>query len=239
MRRSEMERDMLRLSGSLDYTGFDRVDIVMEAVFEDLDLKQKMVADIEANAKSETIFATNTSSLPITKIAAKAERPEQVIGLHYFSPVDKMPLAEIITHAKTSAKTIATTVAFAKKQGKTPIVVKDGAGFYVNRILAPYMNEAARLLLDGVSIEAIDRALVQFGFPVGPIKLMDEVGIDIAAKVAPILADDLGDRFAPPAAFKKLLDDDRKGKKTAKVFMTTAGSQKVSQWIPRYTKYWM
>ncbi|RUO65694.1 3-hydroxyacyl-CoA dehydrogenase / enoyl-CoA hydratase / 3-hydroxybutyryl-CoA epimerase [Pseudidiomarina planktonica] len=226
MRRSEMERDMLRLSGSLDYTGFDRVDIVMEAVFEDLDLKQKMVADIETHAKKDTIFATNTSSLPITKIAAKAERPEQVIGLHYFSPVDKMPLAEIITHAKTSAKTIATTVAFAKKQGKTPIVVKDGAGFYVNRILAPYMNEAARLLLDGASIEAIDRALVKFGFPVGPIKLMDEVGIDIAAKVAPILADDLGDRFAPPAAFQKLLDDDRKGKKNGKGFYDYSGKSK-------------
>ncbi|MEX1221813.1 MAG: fatty acid oxidation complex subunit alpha FadJ [Idiomarina sp.] len=226
MRRSEMERDMLRLSGSLDYTGFDRVDIVMEAVFEDLDLKQKMVADIETHAKKQTIFATNTSSLPITKIAAKAQRPEQVIGLHYFSPVDKMPLAEIITHEKTSAKTIATTVAFAKKQGKTPIVVKDGAGFYVNRILAPYMNEAARLLLDGASIEAIDRALVKFGFPVGPIKLMDEVGIDIAAKVAPILADDLGDRFAPPAAFQKLLDDDRKGKKNGKGFYDYSGKSK-------------
>lgn len=226
MRRSEMERDMLRLSGSLDYTGFDRVDIVMEAVFEDLDLKQKMVADIEKHAKKDTIFATNTSSLPITKIAAKAERPEQVIGLHYFSPVDKMPLAEIITHEKTSAKTIATTVAFAKKQGKTPIVVKDGAGFYVNRILAPYMNEAARLLLDGASVEAIDRALVKFGFPVGPIKLMDEVGIDIAAKVAPILADDLGDRFAPPAAFQKLLDDDRKGKKNSKGFYDYSGKSK-------------
>src|SRR5690606_39229946 len=100
-----------------------------------------------------------------------------IIGLHYFSPVDKMPLAEIITHPQTSAETIATTVALAKRQGKTPIVVKDGAGFYVNRILAPYMNEAARLVLDGEPIERVDQALVQFGFPVGPMKLMDEVGI--------------------------------------------------------------
>lgn len=218
MRRAELEKSMLRLSGSLDYSGFERVDLVIEAVFEDLELKQKMVADIESVAPEHVIFATNTSSLPITQIAAKAKRPQNVIGLHYFSPVDKMPLAEIITHEKTSAETIATTVKLAKKQGKTPIVVKDGAGFYVNRILAPYMNEAARLVLGGEPIDDVDKALVKFGFPVGPMKLMDEVGIDVAAKVAPIMADELGDRFRAPDAFSKLLDDDRKGKKNKKGF---------------------
>ena len=106
-----------------------------------------MVADIEENCKESTIFASNTSSIPITQIAAKAARPENVIGLHYFSPVDKMPLAEVIAHDKTSDQVISSTVEFAKKQGKTPVVVKDGAGFYVNRILAPYMNEAANLFL--------------------------------------------------------------------------------------------
>lgn len=229
LRRAELERQMLMLSGSLDYRGFDQVDMVIEAVFEDLSLKQKMVADIEANTKLETIFATNTSSLPITQIAAKAARPEQVIGLHYFSPVDKMPLAEIIVHSTTSAATIATTVAFAKRQGKTPIVVKDGAGFYVNRILAPYMNEAARLLLAGESIENIDKALVKFGFPVGPVKLLDEVGIDVAAKVAPILADALGERFKAPEAFSKLLDDERKGKKNRKGFYDYHGKSRGKQ----------
>ena len=163
---------MLSLSGSLDYSGFDRVDVVIEAVFEDLDLKKKMVADVENNGKDGVIFATNTSSLPITQIAEGAQHPDRVIGLHYFSPVDKMPLAEIITHENTSKETIATTVALAKKQGKTPIVVKDGAGFFVNRILAPYMNEAARLLIAGEPIEHIDKSLVKFGFPVGPITLL-------------------------------------------------------------------
>ncbi|SFR43334.1 short chain enoyl-CoA hydratase [Pseudidiomarina maritima] len=225
MPRAELEATMLRLSGSLDYSGFDRVDVVIEAVFEDLNLKQQMVADIEAVASENTIFATNTSSLPITKIAAQAQRPENVIGLHYFSPVDKMPLAEIITHAGTSDETIATTVALAKKQGKTPIVVKDGAGFYVNRILAPYMNESARLVLEGEPIEVVDSALVKFGFPVGPMKLMDEVGIDVAAKVAPIMADELGDRFRAPDAFGKLLDDDRKGKKNKKGFYAYSGKK--------------
>ena len=218
MRRAELEKTMLSLSGTLDYSGFERVDVVIEAVFEDLELKQKMVADIEQHAKPETIFATNTSSLPITQIAAKAQRPQNVIGLHYFSPVDKMPLAEIITHEGTSPETIATTVALAKKQGKTPIVVKDGAGFFVNRILAPYMNEAARLVLAGEPIEHVDKALVKFGFPVGPITLLDEVGIDVGAKVAAILRKELGERFEPPAAFDKLIEDERKGKKNQKGF---------------------
>lgn len=218
LRRAELEKTMLMLSGSLDYRGFERADVVIEAVFEDLELKQKMVADVEANAKESTIFATNTSSLPITQIAAEAKRPEQVIGLHYFSPVDKMPLAEIITHPGTSEKTIATTVSLAKKQGKTPIVVKDGAGFYVNRILAPYMNEAARLMLAGEPIEHLDKTLVKFGFPVGPMTLLDEVGIDVAAKVAPVLVRELGDRFEAPEAFEKLMDDNRKGKKNQKGF---------------------
>ena len=215
---SEMQKQLAMITGSIEYTGFKAVDIVVEAVFEDLTLKQKMVAEVEAYGNDKTIFASNTSSLPIGNIAAKAKRPENVIGLHYFSPVDKMPLVEIIPHDTTSDQTISNTVAFAKKQGKTPIVVKDKAGFYVNRILAPYMNEAAILLLDGEPIDKIDKALVKFGFPVGPMQLLDEVGIDVGAKIGPILQADLGDRFSPPPAFDKLLADGRLGKKVGKGF---------------------
>ncbi|MCF4010093.1 fatty acid oxidation complex subunit alpha FadJ [Rheinheimera sp. UJ63] len=218
MRKTDMQKQLLRITGTTDFSGFHDVDIVVEAVFEDLALKQQMVADIEQHCPEHTIFASNTSSLPIHQIAEKAARPEQVIGLHYFSPVDKMPLVEVIAHEKTSAQTIATTVAFARKQGKTPIVVKDAAGFYVNRILALYMNEAANILLAGESIEKIDKALVKFGFPVGPITLLDEVGIDVGAKISPILSAELGERFTAPAAFEKLLADGRKGKKTEKGF---------------------
>ena len=218
MRHSEMQSQLSLITGTTEYTGFNNVDIVVEAVFEDLTLKQNMVADIESHCKESTIFASNTSSLPIGQIAEKALRPENVIGLHYFSPVDKMPLAEIIAHDKTSDQTISTTVAFAKKQGKTPIVVKDKAGFYVNRILAPYMNEAAILLLEGCSIEALDKAMVKFGFPVGPMQLLDEVGIDVGSKIGPILQAELGERFAPPEAFSKLIDDGRLGKKAKKGF---------------------
>jgi 3-hydroxyacyl-CoA dehydrogenase/enoyl-CoA hydratase/3-hydroxybutyryl-CoA epimerase len=216
--KAEMQKQLLLITGTTDYSGFHDADIVVEAVFEDLVLKQQMVADIEQHCADSTVFASNTSSLPIGQIAAKAARPENVIGLHYFSPVDKMPLVGVIAHEATSAQTIATTVAFARKQGKTPIVVKDGAGFYVNRILALYMNEAANILLEGEPVEKIDKALVKFGFPVGPVTLLDEVGIDVGAKISPILTTELGERFAAPAAFDKLLADGRKGKKTEKGF---------------------
>ena len=225
IRNSEMQKQLALLTGTLDYSGYKGIDIVVEAVFEDLDLKQKMVADIEENCKETTIFASNTSSIPITQIAEKAARPENVIGLHYFSPVDKMPLAEVIAHDKTSDDVISSTVEFAKKQGKTPVVVKDGAGFYVNRILAPYMNEAANLILDGEPIEHIDKSLVKFGFPVGPVKLLDEVGIDVGTKIIPFLVEAFGERFTAPSAFDKVLSDGRKGKKNKKGFYDYEGKK--------------
>lgn len=224
--KAQLQAKMLQLSGGTDFTSFNHLDVVIEAVFEDLALKQQMVADIEANAKAETIFATNTSSLPINKIAEKAARPENIVGLHYFSPVEKMPLVEVIPHETTSQETIATVVALAKKQGKTPIVVKDKAGFYVNRILAPYMNEAAHILLANEPIDTVDSALLDFGFPVGPITLLDEVGVDIGAKIIPILVNELGERFRGPDVFDTLLNDGRKGRKSGKGFYTYKGKKK-------------
>ncbi|MGF1688430.1 fatty acid oxidation complex subunit alpha FadJ [Photobacterium japonica] len=218
IRKTHVQQQMLSVSGGITYRGFERLDVVIEAVFEDLALKRQMVQDVEAQAKPETIFATNTSSLPINQIAAGAARPENVIGLHYFSPVEKMPLVEVIPHSGTSVQTIATMVKLAKQQGKTPIVVGDSAGFYVNRILAPYMNEAAQILLAGEPIEHLDNALLDFGFPVGPITLLDEVGIDIGAKITPILVRELGDRFQGPDVFEALLNDGRKGRKSGKGF---------------------
>lgn len=218
LKRAELQRQMLLLSGTTDYSGFKQVDLVIEAVFEELELKQRMIREVEENAGPHTIFASNTSSLPIYKIASAAARPEQVIGLHYFSPVEKMPLVEVIPHAKTSAQTIATTVAFARRQGKTAIVVGDSAGFYVNRILAPYINEASRCLIEGETIEHIDRALVDFGFPVGPLQLLDEVGIDVGTKIIPILEVAMGDRFAAPKELDAIIRDDRKGRKNGRGF---------------------
>ena len=224
--KAQLQDKMLQLSGGTDFTTFNHTDIVIEAVFEDLQLKQQMVEDVENNAKDDTIFATNTSSLPIHQIAEKAQRPENVVGLHYFSPVEKMPLVEVIPHQGTSDETISSVVEFARKQGKTPIVVKDCAGFYVNRILAPYMNEAAQVLMAGEPIEQLDTALLNYGFPVGPITLLDEVGVDIGAKIMPILVKELGERFQGPDVFDKLLNDGRKGRKSGKGFYTYKGKKK-------------
>ncbi|MGK9172055.1 fatty acid oxidation complex subunit alpha FadJ [Yokenella regensburgei] len=219
LRPAERDAQMSRISGTTDYRGFSHRDVVIEAVFEDLALKQQMVGEIETQCGPQTIFASNTSSLPIADIAARAARPEQVIGLHFFSPVEKMPLVEVIPHAGTSAQTISTVVKLAKKQGKTPIVVADKAGFYVNRILAPYMSEAMRLLSEGERIEQIDKALVKFGFPVGPVQLLDEVGIDTGTKIIPVLEAAYGERFSAPASVvSAILNDDRKGRKNGRGF---------------------
>ena len=211
--KHKVQQLLANMTGATNYSGFKDSDVVIEAVFEDLALKQQMVADIENVCQGNAIFASNTSSLSISAIAEKAKYPEKVIGLHYFSPVDKMPLVEVIPHAGTADEVTATVLALAKQQGKTAIVVKDSAGFYVNRILAPYMNEAINLLMSGVSIENIDRSLVRFGFPVGPIQLFDEIGIDIAAKIGPSFHQALGEKFKPPVIFEQLLADQRLGKK--------------------------
>ncbi|WP_143872671.1 fatty acid oxidation complex subunit alpha FadJ [Catenovulum sediminis] len=229
MSTSQMQQQLNRLTGSTDWSGFAQRDIVIEAVFEDLKLKQNMVNEVETQCKEDTIFASNTSSLPIAEIAANAKRPQNVIGLHYFSPVDKMPLVEVIPHAATSEETITTVIEFARKQGKTPIVVKDGAGFYVNRILALYINEAAQLVLEGEPIDVIDKALVKFGFPVGPLKLLDEVGIDVGTKIIPILTEKLGERFTAPKGLQKILDDGRKGKKNQRGFYTYVKPNPIKQ----------
>lgn len=233
IKANERDSQLALISGSTDYRGFAHRDLVIEAVFEDLALKQKMVSEVEQQCAPHTIFASNTSSLPIGDIAAQAQRPEQVIGLHFFSPVEKMPLVEVIPHAATSEQTIATTVKLAKKQGKMPIVVADRAGFYVNRILAPYINEAMRMLTDGERIEDIDNALVKFGFPVGPIQLLDEVGIDTGTKIMPVLEAAYGDRFSAPATLiSAILNDDRKGRKNGRGFYLYGAKGRTSKKQP-------
>lgn len=238
LRASERDRQLALISGTTDYQGFAHRDVVIEAVFEDLALKQRMVAEIEAHCSPQTIFASNTSSLPIGDIAAQASRPGQVIGLHFFSPVEKMPLVEVIPHQHTDPQTIATVVKLAKMQGKTPIVVADKAGFYVNRILAPYINEAMRLLVEGEPLDHIDKSLVKFGFPVGPIQLLDEVGIDTGTKILPVLEAAWGERFSPPAnIIDAILNDDRKGRKNSRGFYLYETKERTSKKRPDATVY--
>jgi len=214
----ERDQEFAKVTGTTDYSGLKHADVVIEAVFEDLDLKHRVIREAEAEMKADAIFASNTSSIPITKIAAASSRPENVVGMHYFSPVHKMPLLEVIQTKKTSPQVVATAVALGKKQGKTCIVVNDGVGFYTSRILGPYMNEAAYLISEGVPADVIDRALVDWGFPVGPIALLDEVGIDVAAHVGPIMLAEFGERMTPPASTAKLIADDRKGRKNGRGF---------------------
>jgi 3-hydroxyacyl-CoA dehydrogenase / enoyl-CoA hydratase / 3-hydroxybutyryl-CoA epimerase len=219
-RLSPIERDRL-LAGvttSIDYAGFSDADVVIEAVFEDLTTKQNVLMDLESVLSKHAIFASNTSALPIARIGEKARRPEHVIGMHYFSPVDKMPLLEVVVTPKTSAQVTATCVELGKKQGKTVIVVRDGAGFYTSRILGPYLNEASFLLAEGASVESIDRSLVKWGFPVGPLHLLDEIGIDVAAKVGHVLYEAFGERMAPHPSVERLVLDQRLGKKNRRGF---------------------
>jgi 3-hydroxyacyl-CoA dehydrogenase / enoyl-CoA hydratase / 3-hydroxybutyryl-CoA epimerase len=216
--RVEFADMMTLLGGTIDYSGFANVDLVIEAVFEDLDVKREVLREVETVLSPDAIFASNTSTIPIAEIATASAKPERVLGMHFFSPVHKMPLLEVIVTPQTDRNVIATAVAYGKKLGKTVIVVNDGPGFYVNRILTPYINEAGRLLDQGASIDAIDRALVDFGFPVGPVTLVDEVGLDVASKAGKIMHDAFGDRFSPAHSVQAVVGAGRYGRKSKKGF---------------------
>ncbi len=216
--RQQFEDQLSLVSGTIEYTGFGNVPLVIEAVFEDLTVKHQVLAEIEKVLPASAIFATNTSTIPIARIADGAPRPDRVIGMHFFSPVQKMPLLEVIVTPQTAPEVIATAVAFGRRLGKTAIVVNDAPGFFVNRILAPYINEAGLILDEGVAIDAIDRALLDFGFPVGPITLLDEVGLDIAGKSGAIMAKALGSRLQPAASLGQVLASGRLGRKSKKGF---------------------
>jgi 3-hydroxyacyl-CoA dehydrogenase/enoyl-CoA hydratase/3-hydroxybutyryl-CoA epimerase len=234
--RRERDEKLARVTGATDYSGLANADVIVEAVFEDLALKQKTVAEIEAVAPG-AIFASNTSSIPISQIAAAAAQPENVIGMHFFSPVNKMPLLEVIRGKETSSQTVATVVALGKKMGKTVIVVNDGVGFYTSRILAPYLNEASFLLAEGGSVHEIDKALTDFGFPVGPLQLLDEVGVDVGTKVAHIMHAAFGDRMLAPAGIDKLIADGRLGRKAKKGFYLYGEGQEKGPKIVDETVY--
>ncbi len=206
--------DMLVLvGGTTDYTGFANCDLVIEAVFEDLALKQNVLRDTERLLPAHAVYASNTSTIPIGRIAAVSQDPERVLGMHFFSPVHKMPLLEIVVTPLTAKQAAVDAVAFGKRLGKTVIVVRDGPGFYTTRILSAYMTEAGRLLDEGATIEAVDRALEDFGFPVGPITLLDEVGLDIGGKVGMVLHEAFGARMAPPESLSRVVQAGRTGRK--------------------------
>jgi 3-hydroxyacyl-CoA dehydrogenase / enoyl-CoA hydratase / 3-hydroxybutyryl-CoA epimerase len=216
--RPQYQRLSALLSGSADYRGFNRADLVIEAVFEDLEVKRKVLSEVESVVRPDTIFATNTSTIPIRHIAELARRPERILGMHFFSPVERMPLLEVIPTAATAPDTLVTAVRFGRRMGKTVIVVADRPGFWVNRILSPYLNEAGHLLQEGVPIEVLDSTMTRFGFPVGPVALLDEVGLDVAEKAGSVMHEAFGERMKPAGAMSRMLGATRLGRKNGRGF---------------------
>jgi 3-hydroxyacyl-CoA dehydrogenase/enoyl-CoA hydratase/3-hydroxybutyryl-CoA epimerase len=211
--RQQFDDVMSLVGGTVDYSGFESAELVIEAVFEDLGLKQRVLAEIEPVLDRAAVYASNTSTIPIARIAQAAKRPERVLGMHFFSPVHKMPLLEVVVTKATVPEATVTAVAYGKRLGKTVIVVHDGPGFYTTRTLSAYMNEAGHLLDEGAAIDALDAALVEFGFPVGPITLLDEVGIDVGGKVGLVLSEAFGARMAPSEALRRVVQAGRTGRK--------------------------
>ncbi len=214
----DFERKMRSITCQTDFSGFEKVDLLIEAIIEDMNIKKSVFADTEKYMRDDALITSNTSSLSVEEMASALAKPERFAGLHFFNPVHMMPLVEIITHSKVAPETVEALYNWVLKAKKTPVVVKDGPGFLVNRILMPFLNEAGFLLEEGVSMKDLDDACTNFGMPMGPCRLLDEVGIDVAVKVAKILHDGLGDRAKSSGLSKKMSEKGLLGRKTNKGF---------------------
>jgi 3-hydroxyacyl-CoA dehydrogenase/enoyl-CoA hydratase/3-hydroxybutyryl-CoA epimerase len=215
--RRESVRVISRVTGTTDYSGFRRADLVIEAVFEDIDVKRRVVAELEAVLRDDAVIATNTSALPIADIAQDAKHPERIVGMHFFSPVHRMPLVEVVRPAKADPAALARVVAEAQAMGKTAIVVKDSPGFYTTRVIGRMLGEAMRLLEEGGRIEDIDRAMTDFGWPLGPFALADEVGLTVARHIDEFMAAAQGLTYQP-SVVARLVDAGMTGKRGKRGF---------------------
>jgi 3-hydroxyacyl-CoA dehydrogenase/enoyl-CoA hydratase/3-hydroxybutyryl-CoA epimerase len=222
----EHRRQTALLSGGTGWAGFGRADLVIEAVYEDLGVKHEVFRELERHIRDDCILASNTSTIPIARIADAVSRPDRLLGMHFFSPVEKMPLLEVIVTDRTAEHVTASAVEFGRRMGKTVVVVRDEPGFWVNRILAPYLNEAGRLVSEGVDIEEIDRTMKQYGFPVGPMTLLDEVGLDVGLKASKVLHEAFGERLAPVDGLAKLVGAGRLGRKNGRGFYRYEGGKR-------------
>jgi 3-hydroxyacyl-CoA dehydrogenase / enoyl-CoA hydratase / 3-hydroxybutyryl-CoA epimerase len=214
----EKRRKMEKISGTLSYDGFQRTQVIIEAVAEKMSIKKQVLREVETCMSDNAIFASNTSALSITELQLAAKNPANVCGMHFFNPVHKMPLVEVIRGASTDDKTVATIFHLSKKLNKIPIVVKDSPGFLVNRLLGFYLNEACLLAQEGYDFQWIDVVVKKFGMPMGPFRLIDEVGIEIAQEVSRILGMAFQDRLKPSALLQTILQSGILGKKEKKGF---------------------
>ncbi|MBK7957271.1 MAG: hypothetical protein IPK03_03660 [Bacteroidetes bacterium] len=220
LRKIDAEKMFMSIQSANKLSQIAHTDIIIEAVVEKMEVKKSIIQEVEQLGNASLIFASNTSSLSITEMAEGSKHRDKIIGMHYFSPVPKMPLLEIVKTPYTSDSTLANAYDLGVRQGKTCIVVKDGPGFYVNRILSPYLNECLLMMEEGVSVEQIDRALTSKGFPVGPLKLMDEVGIDIVVHATNANRDYASKRkgYMPNQGLDKMFAAGYLGKKNKKGF---------------------
>lgn len=237
LKEAEMEKKMALISTACKDEDIAKSDFFIEAVVENLEIKQKVFKEWSDKASPEAILASNTSSLSVTKMAEVCSHPERVVGVHFFNPVNRMPLVEVIRAEQSSPATVEKAVQFSRKLGKLVIVTADAPGFLVNRLLLPYLNEAAFLLEDGVGPQELDKIACKFGMPMGPIELVDQVGIDVGYKVAHILEDAFGERMKVASILQVVMDKGLLGKKSDKGFYLYAGRQKtVNPDIAAYTK---
>ena len=226
LKKGQVESEMSLISPTTTYKGFGNCDVAIEAVVEKMNVKKSVFAELDEILPPEACLFTNTSSLSVTETAEATKRPEKVAGFHFFNPVSRMPLLEIITTEHTSDETLATAVNFARKLGKMVIVVKDCPGFIVNRILLPYMNEAAYIYEEGIAIDRLDNLVKKFGMPMGPMELADEVGIDIGYHVAEVLENAYGDRMKVAPMLRQIYDAGILGKKGGAGFYLHQGKKK-------------
>lgn len=226
IKQHEAQNNLDRLAVSTDWGRLDQYDLFLEAVLEDLELKQKMFAQaVERGLPESAVIATNTSSLPIDAMAEGLPAPERLVGMHFFNPPEKMPLVEVIAGKRSSEAAVASVCRLAVKLGKFPVVVQDSPGFLVNRCLAPYLNEAAQLMVEGCDPEHVDKTMLDFGLPMGPARLMDEVGFDVAAKVSDVMHAAFPERMQPNPLFRKMVEAGQLGKKTKNGILSAEGKQ--------------
>ncbi len=202
--RLDADRALQHISPTTDYTGMGHADVVIEAVLEEIPIKQQVFRDLAAVAAPAAVLATNTSSLRVEQVTPDVPHPERVLGIHFFNPPHRMPLVEVVRTERTAPEAIATALALVERIGKTPMVVQDCAGFLVNRLLVPYLNEVGYLLVEGATPAAIEQAAIQFGFPMGPLELMDLVGLDVSAHVAENMHRAYGARMEPAPLWQRL-----------------------------------